>query len=184
MSKLTPTTPLKGASHEFNDLTIKEKTRFEIVSLAIASGEELKFGKSFKKAYGSTLPAPGTWEALKTGQILWTGQNQYFLFQDCLDDRLDEKLGKTFEGLAYATLQTDGWAALEVHGPDVHDVFDRFIQLDLRRQAIGFGARSSAHHMSVMVLKTGDDAYLLLTPRSSSAAFLEALVETAHNSTI
>ena len=183
MPNLVPNTPFLAYEKQFGDLdlTLTEAKGFEIVSLAAAQGTETEFAKLFKKSFGVVLPKPGRWNALKTGKVLWTGQNQYFLFSNEPDDRLDEKLGTTFDGLAYATLQTDGWAALKMSGSSVHSALDRFIPLDIRNAEIGFGARTSAHHMSVFILKTGDESFVLLTPRSSSAAFLEALEHVIHN---
>ncbi|NNE57951.1 MAG: hypothetical protein HKN36_07590 [Hellea sp.] len=174
MSKLKPNTPFDGYAREFDGLNISHPSGFEIASLAVANGEYKAFAKSFKKTYGNTLPEPGTWNELKNGKTLWTGQNQYFLLQYVEDDRLDETLAGKFDGEAYATLQTDGWAALDVSGERVHEVLERFVPLDLRSKEVGFGARTTAHHMSVIVLKTDNDAYHLFTPASSSAGFLDA----------
>ncbi len=175
MANLTLQSPLSGHSRKYLGITLREMSDFEIVSIAVVNGEETNFGKMFKKAFDAAPPSPATFSQTKTGKVLWTGQSQYFLFQDGQDDRLDEALAKTFEGKAYTTLQTDGWAAVEVAGSRVHDLLERFIPLDISHAKIGFGARTTAHHMSVLVMKTSEDTYELLTPRSSSKTFLEAL---------
>ena len=182
MSSLIPNTPFGGYNRKFNGLTITESSEVEIVSIAIANGEALNFVKRAKKIIGTAPPSPGRWEKTKPdGRILWTGQNQYMLFDKVINDRLDENLFQEFKGLAYLTLQTDGWAALDVSGERIHDVFERFIPLDLANKPVGFGARTSAHHMGAIILKVSDKAYHLLTPRSSSAVFLEALENVIEN---
>lgn len=176
MSSLTPDTPLDGYNRIFNGLSITESSGVEIVSIAIANGEALNFVKRAKKIIGTAPPSPGRWEKTKSdGRILWTGQNHYMLFHKVTNDRLDEDLFQKFKELAYLTLQTDGWATIDVSGERVHDVFERFIPLDLANKHVGFGTRTSAHHMSVFILKLSDMAYQLLTPRSSCSAFLKAL---------
>lgn len=165
MSNLIAKTPYGGYKQDWDGLSLKEISGFEIVSLALANGAKLK-GKT---------PKPGTWIKTKDGRLLWTGQNQYFLFKDGEDDRLDEKLSDDYGDGIYCTLQTDGWAALEISGDHVHDVLERFIPLDLRTAAKGYGTRTAAHHMSVIIMKMDDQTYHLLTPRSTSLSFLEAL---------
>jgi len=179
--KLVSDTAFDGYSRSFDGITITEISSFEIVSLVIADGDTALFTKAYKKYLGKSLPAPGSWTKFKSGKILWTGQNQYFLIQDGIDDRLDETLSDSFGNTAYLTLQSDGWASLEISGERVHDVLERILTLDIRAKDTGFGTRSSAHHMSVLILKTGTSVYQLLTPRSSSAAFLEALEHVADN---
>lgn len=181
MSKLLSNTPYDGFSQISNGLCVKELSEFEIASLAVAQNSEAEFNTIFKTLTGTALPEPGRWSKIKTGKILWTGQSQYFYFSDRINDRLDDGLNEAFEGHGYVTLQSDGWAALEVSGDRVHDVMERFIALDVRNQDIGFGARSSAHHIGVFILKIESDTYHLLTPRSSSKGFLEALLHVVEN---
>ncbi len=175
MSKLLAQTPFGGLEKTFDGIKLKEISGFEIVSLAVAKGQSNAFAKTFRKQFGGNLPEPGNWTTTKTGKILWTGQSQYFLFSDEVDERLDKTLQAPFSDIAYLTLQTDGWAPLEISGPKTHDVLERFIPLDLRAWEIRQGTRTSAHHIGVIVIKTGAETYQLLAPTSSSKTFLEAL---------
>ena len=175
MSKLTAISPFDNVSVERNDISLFAIHGVEIVSLAIARGAEKSFPRAFKKVCGGDLPAPARWSDIKDGKALWTGPDQYFLFLDGVDDHADEKLAAQFNGKAYTTLQSDGWSGLSVSGPRIYDLMERFIALDLRSAENDFGARTSAHHMAVLVLKTAKDRFELFTPRSSSVSFLEAL---------
>ena len=181
MSDLISQTAFNGFDKDFEGLSIKEISAFEIVSLAVAKGQSKSFLAAFKKQFGRTLPQPGHWAEIENGKILWTGQGHYFLFLDGEDERCDETLQPGFQDNAYLTLQTDGWAALEITGPKIHDVLERFIPLDLRAWKIKQGTRTSAHHMGVFVMKTGDESYQVLTPVSSSATLLEALIHVIEN---
>jgi len=181
VSKLHSNTPYDGFTQTSNGVCVKEISGFEIASLAVAQNSETEFNKIFKTLSGTDLPQAGRWAKIKTGKILWTGQSQYFYFSDRINDRLDDGLNEALEGHGYATLQSDGWAALEVSGDRVHDVMDRFSALDLRNEEVGFGARSAAHHISVFILKIEAETYHFLTPRSSSKGFLEALQHVVEN---
>jgi len=160
VSKLVSDTAFDGYSRSFDGFAITEISSFEIVSLVIADGR---------------------WIATKDGRLLWTGQNQYFLFSEGSSDRLDEAMSEKHGANVYCTLQTDGWASLEISGSRIHDVLERFIPLDIRSWMAGNGARTSAHHMSVFILKTGDNTYEIYTPRSSSATLLESLIHVIEN---
>ena len=175
MYNLIADTPFAGLNTSLGGVTLREAHGFEIISVAITNGAERKFAARIKKQCKAKTPDPGTWTETNNGRLLWTGQNQYFLFQEGNDARADETISAMLGGDTFCTLQTDGWAALDISGDTVHDILERFIPLDLRSQTPGFGARTSAHHMAVIILKTGPVAYQLLTPRSSSSSFLEAL---------
>lgn len=171
MPSLKAHTPYEGYTQDWDGLQLKEISGFEIISLAIAQGHELK---------GDT-PKPGTWTKYNDGKLLWTGQNQYFLFKDGSNERLDEKLSEDFGENVFCTLQTDGWAALQINGERALDVLERFISLDLRSALKNYGTRSSAHHMSVIIMKIDDQTYHMFTPRSSSNSFLESLQDVISN---
>ncbi len=181
MPNLKQTTPLDGFKQTYNGLVVEELSGFEIVSIALVGGAEKAAAKSIKTFLGAALPKPSTWVSGKQGKTIWTSPNQYFLVAETSNDRLDEEFAAQFEGQAYFTLQTDGWACLEVSGQAVYEVLERFIPLDIRKAPIGFAGRSTAHHMSVLILKTAENSFILLTPRSSSWTFLQALEEVVKN---
>ena len=180
MANLTQTTPLNNFRKPYNGLTIKEISGFEIVSIAFANSAD-KTPSKMEAFLGAALPEPSTWVSGKKGRIIWTSPDQYFLITETENDRLDEELTVKFEGQAYFTLQTDGWACLQVSGDAAYEALERFVSLDIRKAPIGFSGRSTAHHMSVMILKTAEHSFILLTPRSSSDSFLHALEDVVEN---
>jgi len=177
VSKLLSQTPFHGLSETFEGIFLRELSGFEIVSMAVKSDQI----DTLTTEFGGVLPKPGQWIETKIGKILWTGQSQYFYFATGDDAWLDEKLQQQSQDSAYFTLQTDGWAAIEISGSKIHDVLERFIPLDLRSWQIGQGTRTSAHHIGIIVMKTRRDTYQILTPTSSSAALLEALIHVIEN---
>jgi len=181
VSKLTPTLPLSGFSKEWPGLTLKEYYMGELVSLACVLGEETEFTARFKSVFAKTPPEPNQMVEIEGGYALWSGQGQYILILIGENIHADIDISASFKGAAYTTLQTDGWASLEVIGARSFDVLERFIPLDMRRVPKNFAARTSAHHLAVMVLKLSETEFLLLTPRSSSHSFLDGLVHVAEN---
>lgn len=181
MSNLTAIFPLDGFKQVVDGLLIEEITGLEIVSIAIAQGEDDAANKAFKKAFRATLPKPGEWTEAKTGKVLWTGQSQYFMIQNTVNENAGVETSEAIGSGVYTTLQTDGWATLNISGDRVYDVLERFIPLDLKSPKPGFGTRTQAHHMAVIVMKTGVDAFTLMTPRSSCQSFLHALTAVAEN---
>jgi len=178
---LTPTLPLGGFAREWPNFALKEYYMGELVSLACVFGKEKEFATSFETAFGKALPNPNEMVEIKGGFAMWSGQGQYMLLLSSENIQADADIAATLKGTAYVTLQSDGWASLDIKGGQALNVLERFIPLDLRRAPITFAARTSAHHIAVIVLKFSETEIQLLTPRSSAQSFLEGLVNTADN---
>ena len=181
MSKLSPKSPLDGFSRKWGGLTLEEKHIGEGVSLAAALDQEEAFDVDFKKTFGTSPPPPSQAKQIEGGWAAWLGASQYMILLDSKNSRADEELAGQFGDCAYATLQTDGWALLDFTGDRAIDVLERFIPLDLRRAPKNFAARTSAHHIAVIVIKFDDDKYQLMTPRSSAKSFAVSLAHVIDN---
>ncbi|MEP3891459.1 MAG: hypothetical protein ABJN69_13450 [Hellea sp.] len=181
MSKLTPTLPLNSFAQDWPGISIREEYAGELVSLACPLDQETAFAAAFKKAFGKAPPKPNEMVKIKDGFAMWTGQGQYMLLLSGENIRADLDIAEKLGGTAYATLQSDGWASLDIKGPRIFDVLERFIPLDIRRTPANFAARTSAHHIAVMVLKFSETEIQLLTPRSSAQSFLDGLIHSAEN---
>ena len=181
MSKLTPTLPLNGFAKDWPDFSVKEHYVGELVSLACILGQEVVFAAAFKKTFGKDLPKSNEWVKINGGFAMWSGQGQYMLLLSGENIQADIDIAEKLSGTAYVTLQSDGWASLDLIGPKIFDVLERFIPLDIRRASVNFAARTSAHHIAVIVLKFSETDVHFLTPRSSAQSFLDGLVHTADN---
>ena len=179
MSKLTPTLPLNGFAKDWPDFSVKEHYVGELVSLACILGQEVVFAAAFKKTFGKDLPKSNEWVKINGGFAMWSGQGQYMLLLSGENIQADIDIAEKLSGTAYVTLQSDGWASLDLIGPKIFDVLERFIPLDIRRASVNFAARTSAHHIAVIVLKFNETDVHFLTPRSSAQSFLDGLVHTA-----
>ena len=186
MSKLSPNPPLDGISKHWPELTIEEHYAGELISLAIARNEETAFNAAFKKTFGKAPPKPSELIAVKGGYVMWASPDQYLILLAGENINADKDIAEKMGACAYATLQSDGWASINLKGggaksKSLYDVLERFIPLNLRQAPEGFAARTSAHHVAVIVMKYNETEIQLLTPRSSARSFLDALIHTAEN---
>ncbi len=181
MDKLTPLSVFENYSRDWDGFSIAEITGVELVSLSVAGGHEKEFAKAMKTALGCALPAPGTVVPAGEGLVMWTAPGQYLAMIPGGNDRADEELAAAIGATGYAVLQSDGWGILQISGDKIFDVLERFVPLNLRNCADNFAARTSAHHMAVICVRLLDGAWLLLTPRTSAAGFLESLEHVTDN---
>ena len=181
MSDLTPSLPLSGFRRSWNGLDICEHYSGELVSLALALGHEKDFQKIFQSHFKHAPPAPGKFIQLPTSRILWSAADKYMVRLEGVNIYADKHLTDVFGQTVYASLQSDAWACIQIAGTSIYDVLERFITLDLRSPEVGFTARTQAHHMAVIVMKTAPNTFELFTPRSSALSFLTALERIADN---
>ena len=179
MDNFSITSAFNGYSKDANGFSISEITDYELVALSAAQGEKAGFAKAVKTHMDCALPAPSTVLPAGDGSLMWTAPDQYMAMLAGHNDRADEGFANSLGDSGYAVLQSDGWGVLRLSGERLYDVLERFIALDLRRAPKNFAARTSAHHIAVIVVKLLDGSILLITPRSSAIGFLEALVHVA-----
>lgn len=175
MSNLPSSFALKNYSRDWDGLSIAELTEFELVSVSCANGQDEAFETALTKALNCSLPKPSAVVPAGDGSIMWTAPGQYMAMLSGLNDRADQDLQAAIGTSGYTVLQSDGWAVVRLEGGRLYDVLERFIPLDLRAAATDFAARTSAHHMAVIVVKLLDGSWLLITPRSSAQGFMQSL---------
>lgn len=111
-------------------------------------------------------PEPGNVRSLKGGRLMRLAADQCFW----LGDSAPKAPAKS-----YVTDQSDSWAVVELAGASTIAVLERLIPLDVASWSAGSVGRTSMHHLAVIVLKTGNDSFVLLSPRSSADDFWHAL---------
>ena len=174
-------TAINKYKKKFDNIEIYEECPEEIISLSSSLKDNEAFILKFKNIFGIYPPKPNEMKDIENGQVLWSGQGQYFIFMNTDDQYLDTRIAKEFEGIAYSTLQSDAWATIIIRGSDVFKLLERTIPLDLLNAQNYYASRTSSFHVSVIVIKLDNYKVKIITPRSSSNSFLEALVQTAEN---
>jgi len=174
-------TAINKYKKKFDNIEIYEECPEEIISLSSSLKDNEAFILKFKNIFGIYPPKPNEMKDIENGQVLWSGQGQYFIFMNTDDQYLDTRIAKEFEGIAYSTLQSDAWATIIIRGSDVFKLLERTIPLDLLNAQNYYASRTSSFHVSVIVIKLDNYKVKIITPRSSSNSFLKALVQTAEN---
>lgn len=180
--RLAPRPFLGDHARDFGALRLAERTGLGIVSLAVPLGGEVAAAGALESAFGLALPAPGRSVVDATGEmrLVWMAPDQLFaLFPHAGADAeaaLAARLGDAF----YLCDQSDAWAALEMEGAPVRRVLERICPLDLHPDACPIDAaqRTVMEHLAVILIRTGENRFLLLSPSSSARSFLHA-VETS-----
>lgn len=178
---LTSEPPLKGFDHSFGDTRLYAPTDLAIVSIALPLGGEDAALKAIKSAFDADLPNPGQSAMAKdeTRLVRLSPDQAFAIFKRATPDA-EPHVQTLLKGAAYTTDQTDVWSGLALDGPLARTALERICPIDLHPDAFveGAAARTVMEHLGVLILRTGPDAYLLLSASSSAGSFLHA-VETS-----
>ncbi len=177
--RLEPRPFLGGHERDFGPLRLAERTGLGIVSLAVPLGGEKAAAEAAGRAFGLALPAPGRSVVDAAGEmrLVWMAPDQLFAVfphpGPGAEAALAARLGEAF----YLCDQSDAWVALEIEGAPVRRVLERICPLDLDADAFPVDAaqRTVMEHLAVIIIRTGDDRFLMLSPSSSARSFLHAV---------
>lgn len=179
MAELTRSAVLGSFDRIIGGIRLREHPELALVSLALPRGRETEAKQAIVSAYGMELPGPGQSVTNGTHRLVWMGSDQMMLvFAD--DAPLAEPSVRTVLGSAcYTTSQTDGWVVLSVSGAGVRNALARLCPIDLHDSVfpVGAVARTVMEHMGAMVLRDGNESFLLFSASSSAVSFLQAVEE-------
>jgi heterotetrameric sarcosine oxidase gamma subunit len=133
-----------------------------ITSVAPFAGQAAAVSSALKKAIGCELPPVGAFTESGATRIAWSGLDQWFVMSA-------EAVSPAGAAL---TDQSDAWAAVQITGTDARAVLARLMPIDLRPTVfeVSHTARTMLGHMSCLVMRVGDDAYVVLVFRSMAAS--------------
>ena len=159
MREMFAKTALQGqGAVTYLDTTLAEVDLGAVSSIAAFPGQDKAIAKALK-TIGLVMPNVGECHRKGDATIVWTGRDQAFLIGCPCPD-----LGTA----AAVTDQSGGWAALNLTGPAAADALMRYVPMDLRVQAFKPGSvlRTPLYHMSMILLRTGDQAFTVMVFRS------------------
>lgn len=183
--KLCSTSVLGGYDRDFDGAALKEVAGLAIVSVAVPLDGRTALAAAVKSAFGCALPKPAL-SALsrdKSVRLVPTQADQFFvLFEHSEPDAADHIAAKLGDA-GYYTDQSDNWVTLALSGPKARSALERICPVDLNPEIfrMNASARTVMHHLGTLILRTGEDAYLLMSARSSALSFVhmvESAVET------
>lgn len=181
---LTSAPPLAGTDLAFGATRITAPADLAIVSLALPLGGEAAAEKAVEAAYGAALPAPGRSVLADGGaRLVRLGADQAFVIFTHDGPDAEPLVARKLKGAAYTTDQTDVWAGLAIDGPLARPALERICPLDLHPAAFAVddAHRTAMEHLGVLIIRTGADAYLLLSASSSAGSFLHAVETSLQN---
>ncbi len=182
---LTSTPPLMGYDQSFEGVRLTAPADFAVVSVALPLGGEAAAQKAIKAAFGSALPDVGKSVHSKAVRLVRMSLDQGFvIFTHATPDAEALVAGK-LKGAAYTTDQTDVWTGLILSGAHARSVLGRICPIDLHPQAFALddAARTTMEHLGTLIIRTGEDEFLLMSASSSAHSFLHAIETSIHNTT-
>ena len=175
-SGLQPTPSLDGRTLDTGSVSVSEVVDRALVSVAFKISDRERIGAAF----GSSLPAVGFSQASdRAGTLLGLQIDQVWCLLEhtgaAMDKAVAAQLGDT-RGV-YLTDQSDAWSLLGLSGVSSISVLERLCPLDLDDSTfpVNSVARTVIEHVGVIILRTGNDSFELITPRSSAASFMHAI---------
>lgn len=184
---LTAEPPLGGYRETFNGTLLEEVFDLAIVSIAIPQGGAPALNKAVKNAYATTLPDTGRLCVSKDGNTRLLGMSPDQIFALFNDDGSDaaNAISAALENSGYFTVQSDNWAKLRISGAKANEALARICPIDLDPLVFtrDHVARTLMEHLSVIILRDGEDTFLLLSASSSATSFLHALKTSIQNVT-
>ncbi len=176
-----PPAPILGADLSMGENRITERSDLALVSVAIPQGGEAALAAAITTGWSLDMPDPR--QAALSGDTwaIWTAPDQIFLTFPHDAPDAEAVVQTKLQGTGYTTDQSDGWVMLEVHGPDTSAALERIcpIDLDISVFPVGASARTVMEHLGALILRLGEDRFLLMSARSSALSFRHA-VETSY----
>lgn len=182
---LKPRPPLDGFHRQFGGVEVTELTDIALVSIATPQGGEAALIDALARAYKADLPAVGQSTVSSDGVTRFLGlqPGQTFAMFTHEGDRAVETVSAKLGDAGYYTDQSDSWVILQLSGAQTRDALERICPIDLHPDAFEGGAvtRTVMEHLGTIILRTGNDEFMLLSARSSAKSFLHAVLTSVEN---
>ncbi len=169
--------PLAGYDETLGAIRLRAPEGLAIVSIALPLGGEAAAEKAVKAAFGVDLPKVGQSVVAGDARLVRLGLDQGFVIFTHTEPTAERVVAEKLKGAAYTTDQTDVWVGLEISGARCREALERICPLDLQSEAFAVDqvARTVMEHLGVLIIRTGEDAYWLLSASSSAGSFQHAL---------
>jgi len=178
--------PLGGAEHEFDGVTVCEVVNQSLVMIAMPNGKAEEIEAAMSKSCGLSIPAMGqSTQSSDASVTLWRLQkNQVMAYYAYEGDDAETNIAERFNApSAYYTDQSDTWAMIRVSGERSRDILERICPIDLDPNVftLGSASRTIMEHIGTIIYRDGDDSYVLLTMRSFGRSMMHAIEVSIEN---
>ena len=173
---------LDGFHHDFDGTILREETEIALVAVSVPLGGEAEFSGALKAGYQAEMPDHGnsTISADGAHRIIRFAPDQVFVVFQHADPDASAIVSEKFGAAGYVVDQTHNWVALSLDGAVARSALERICAVNLHREkfSLNKAERTVMEHMGALIIRTGEDAFLLLSAASSGKSFLHA-VETS-----
>lgn len=177
--------PLDGTDLRYDGIVILGVTRVSAVSVSIPREGEAGVSAAVNKRFGEDLPTVGgsLSDDEQSMRLLRLGQDELLLLIDSFTADPVASAREIFNQTSYLVDLSDSHAMLEVSGGRCLAALERICPLDLHPDKFTQGAvaRTLMEHLDVIILRSGEDKYLLISARSTAKNFLHAVQVSAEN---
>lgn len=182
--QLAPRNPLGGVRRDFDGVSLVEATGLGIAAIAVPRGGDEALADAASAAWGLALPPVGRYAAGPDGLVLiGMSPDQFFAVFPCEGSAAARAVASVLGGATWVTEQSDAWAVLDVEGPRVRAALERVCPLDLHPDVFrpDMAQRTLMEHLSVILIRLGDNRFRLMSPSSSALSFLHMVETSARN---
>ena len=175
---LTAKPALAGTGIRFGpNLVMAPAAALALISVAIPRGGEAALARALEASLRLAMPASGMSTTSGDRRAIWLAQDQLMLVFPDTSGTAEHDVQDALNGTGYTTEQTDVWATIVVEGPGTRTALERLCPLDLHDDAfpVGAAARTVMEHMGTIIVRTGQETYLLMSASSSAKTFLGAV---------
>nr|WP_323778410.1 sarcosine oxidase subunit gamma family protein [Amylibacter sp.] len=179
---LTALPVLGGFDQDYNGTRLRELVDLAAVAVSVPMGGADALGQAMKTAFGGDIPAVGQSYLSKDGsRIVGFAPDQMMVLFDHAPHSgvaaIEQKLGTEHGAVGYYVEQTNNWVTLELDGPLARAALERLCALNLHPDSFVMdrAERTTMEHMGALVIRTGEDCFVLMGPSSMAASFLHAI---------
>ena len=176
--------PLAGTDVRIGTVRLLAADTLAIVSIALPLGEEAAAEKALKSSFKVALPESGQSTVAPDGaRVVRTGPDQALILLPETRQSPEAFVLEKLKHTVYATDQSDVWSGLTLEGEDALAVLERICPLDLHASVFptDAAARTVMEHLGVLIIRTGEQSFLLLSASSSAVSFLHAIETSMRN---
>ena len=174
---------LGGYSHDFGGVKLDEVTDISLMSIALPLLDRGPLETAVRAVYGCDLPVPGcsAVSADEQTRLLCLGADSFLTVSTGQDSV--SHVAKCLGSAGYYTDQSDNWVSLRLTGPLSLQALERLCPLDLHLSVfpVNSYARTSMNHLGTIILREGQEVFLLLSASSSAKSFLYSLTTSIEN---
>lgn len=168
---------LGGLDKTIGEGRIVERDDLALVSVAVPLNGDAALEKALKDGWGLARPEPTqSVTSGDTSAISMAADQLMLVFPHATPDA-NAVVQSKLKGAGYTTDQTDSWVVLEVSGTATHAALERIcpLNLDIDAFPIGASGRTTMEHMGALIVRTGEDSFMLMSASSSAASFAHAV---------